>query len=598
MCGFFASSRKLEISEIELIYGRLAQRGPDDSRIRSSDNGTYIFNRLACTGRDEGSMQPLNENSLEKKNFFLFNGEIYNYLDLNKKFKFNYKKSVSDTVILSELINKKGYLKALKDLKGAFAIAYIDKNFKFSYLSKDIYGQKALFYSNDKKNWYASSDPYAIAYCLKKDLSKKNILNYLNSNEDFGTRGLFIPGFSFFDGVYSVRSGETVYLSSKKIKIIKKNYLFPKIKRKNSDINLDIKKFNEIVDKVTEKYIGKNKDVCFEFSGGIDSTTLLLSSLKFKNKVKYYTKISKGIDKIASKSIKKIKKLKIKHEIIRHDKTNYLYDTIKFIRFTGSPPRWGTAPSMMPLYKKMKDDKMKICLGGCGADEFFYGYNNIQKILNTDFDKLKKMTNINLVKEYSFSGWIKDKGASHKIYKKQILKLIKIYSKRKHSIKKNHYTICNFIRFIDLNIFLPEVSSLHSDLIAMQDSIELRSVFLDHEITNMAIGNIDHKFLLNKSSLENNKIFLKEALSKRCLNLGLNPNEFVEKQKEGTRNFALQAFEKRNFKKLPKETINYLNIKKDKKISKKMKFKIFFVAIFHMIFKMNLSNEKIFRTIN
>ena len=394
MCGFFASSRKLSISEIDLVNKRLAQRGTDDTRISSNKKGTYIFNRLACTGRDVGSMQPLNEDILENKNFFLFNGEIYNYLELNKKFNFNYKKNISDTKVLGALIKKVGFINSLRNLNGAYAIAYIEKDFKFSYMSKDIYGQRALFYSNDKKNWYLSSDPYSIAYCANKDLSRDNLLSYLNSNEDFGTRGLFVPGHSFFKDVYAVRSGEIVFLNSSKIKIIKKDYIFPKITKRPSNIDLDIDNFNKTVDRVTKDYIGNHKDVCFEFSGGIDSTTILLSSLKFKKRVRYFTKISKGIDNIAQRSIKKIKKLNVKNRVIKQDKKNYLNDTIRFIRFSGSPPRWGTGPAMMPLYKKMKDEKMKICISGGGADEFFYGYNNIQKILNTDFERLRKMTSI------------------------------------------------------------------------------------------------------------------------------------------------------------------------------------------------------------
>ena len=150
MCGFFASNRKLNISEINLVYKRLEQRGPDDTSMRSNEKGTYIFNRLACTGRNIDSMQPLNDDILRNKNFFLFNGEIYNYLELNKKFNFNFKKNISDTKVLSAQFKKK-FINSLGNLNGAYAIAYIEKNFKFSYLSKDIFGQEALFCANDKK---------------------------------------------------------------------------------------------------------------------------------------------------------------------------------------------------------------------------------------------------------------------------------------------------------------------------------------------------------------------------------------------------------------------------------------------------------------
>ena len=61
MCGFFASSKKLSISEIKLISERLFLRGPDDIKIRANQVGSFIFTRLACTGRHFSSMQPLSE---------------------------------------------------------------------------------------------------------------------------------------------------------------------------------------------------------------------------------------------------------------------------------------------------------------------------------------------------------------------------------------------------------------------------------------------------------------------------------------------------------------------------------------------------------
>ena len=52
--------------------------------------------------------------------------------------------------------------------------------------------------------------------------------------------------------------------------------------------------------------------MAFTFSGGIDSTILLLASLKLKRNFKYYTKIADGIDEIANNSINLLKKLELK----------------------------------------------------------------------------------------------------------------------------------------------------------------------------------------------------------------------------------------------------------------------------------------------
>ena len=85
---------------------------------------------------------------------------------------------------------------------------------------------------------------------------------------------------------------------------------------------------------------------------------------------------------------------------------------------------------------------------------------------------------------------------------------------------------------------------------------------------------------------------MKKCLEKRCIELGLKPKEFIEKQKEGTRNFALQFFKSIKIQNIPKRILHDLNIN-TKNITPKMKYKIFFVVIFYMIFKLHMSNNEI-----
>ena len=73
---------------------------------------------------------------------------------------------------------------------------------------------------------------------------------------------------------------------------------------------------------------------------------------------------------------------------------------------------------------------------------------------------------------------------------------------------------------------------------------------------------------------KNIKVFLKKCLEKRCIELGLEPKEFIEKQKEGTRNFALQFFNSIKIQNIPIKILHDLNIN-TKNITPKMKYKIF-----------------------
>ena len=85
---------------------------------------------------------------------------------------------------------------------------------------------------------------------------------------------------------------------------------------------------------------------------------------------------------------------------------------------------------MMPLYKQMRKDKIKICITGAGADEFFYGYNNIDKILNFDFNHIKNKSAIEIIKRFSNSGWLDTKSNNLLEYKNKIQKLLNVYIRK------------------------------------------------------------------------------------------------------------------------------------------------------------------------
>ena len=66
----------------------LELRGPDAQSIINIDNGNLILGhtRLAIIDLSPESNQPFTH---DNKSFLSFNGEIYNYLELQKKFKLN-----------------------------------------------------------------------------------------------------------------------------------------------------------------------------------------------------------------------------------------------------------------------------------------------------------------------------------------------------------------------------------------------------------------------------------------------------------------------------------------------------------------------------
>ena len=62
-------------------------------------------------------MQPLLQTDYSYDDFFVFNGEIYNYKGLNKRYNLKYKnKNLSDTKIIHGMIKKFGFIESVKNL--------------------------------------------------------------------------------------------------------------------------------------------------------------------------------------------------------------------------------------------------------------------------------------------------------------------------------------------------------------------------------------------------------------------------------------------------------------------------------------------------
>ena len=82
------------------------------------------------------------------RNIIMFNGEIYNAYNLRKKLEsqnIRFKTDNSDTEVVLKGIEKYG-VDFVNQLRGMFAIFYLDQVNKVFYLIGDRLGQKPLYY--------------------------------------------------------------------------------------------------------------------------------------------------------------------------------------------------------------------------------------------------------------------------------------------------------------------------------------------------------------------------------------------------------------------------------------------------------------------
>ena len=86
MCGYFFHNSKNIIKrnkqEISAIKDYLTSRGPDNFSYLQKKNFLIFFSRLSIIDQNKRSNQPFTDN--KKKYYMVFNGEIYNFIELKK----------------------------------------------------------------------------------------------------------------------------------------------------------------------------------------------------------------------------------------------------------------------------------------------------------------------------------------------------------------------------------------------------------------------------------------------------------------------------------------------------------------------------------
>ena len=174
MCGIVCAFDLKKDSEtlrpqILEMSKKLRHRGPDWSGIYHSKNAILGHERLAIVDPASGK-QPLY--SMDGSIVLAANGEIYNHLELRKKFEGKYTfKTESDCEIILALYQEKG-ADFVDDLNGIFAFAIYDSNQDSYFIARDHMGIIPLYMGWDKDGtFYVASELKALeGICIKIEL--------------------------------------------------------------------------------------------------------------------------------------------------------------------------------------------------------------------------------------------------------------------------------------------------------------------------------------------------------------------------------------------------------------------------------------------
>ena len=495
MCGIagYIGDQKIESSVISKTLTLMKNRGPDYKNFYQTEINKAQFlllhSRLSIIDLESRSNQPFFKDDL----VIVFNGEIYNYLELKKKLinlGCNFFTN-SDTEVIVESYRKFGE-NCIKNFEGMWSFVLLDLKKKKIFMSRDRFGEKPFYYYNTQKNIFFGSEPKFIFSLLGRKLkvNSKKLSEYLV----LGYRSIFKERETFYENLHELDPGTNLMLDSELNKEKKKYWQlkFQPIKLSEEDVYEESKR---LIQKSMNLRLRSDVPIAFCLSGGIDSSSLAaITSVSLNKKIHTFSVIDSDPRYNEKKEIEEITNhLRCQYTLIESNTGNFIERMEKIINYYQAPIPTISYYVHNLLSEKIKENGFKVAISGTGADEIFTGYYDHYSFW------LKEMQ-----EEENFKQLLKDRDSGYAKYVnnpllKDPFKIINNENFRDHLNegaesfndllkKKINYTFHeeffsdDVLRNRMLNELLHEIVPVilfSDDLNSMMYSVENRSPFLD-----------------------------------------------------------------------------------------------------------------------
>ena len=556
MCGIIGILGDLktpDLNWVDIAINKLSHRGPDSfgKWVDLQKNIILGHRRLSIIDKSNDSHQPYIYD--DGKLIIVYNGEIYNYIELREKLKnvgFIFKTS-GDTEVLIASYKYWGE-DCLKYLNGMWSFAIYDQRNGTEdeklFIARDRTGEKPLYYRHCKARFEFASELKGIK--LNGDINLNSLNHYLALG--------YIPGeLCIANGVNKLPAAHAGIFYRKNGSFKKWRYWnLPMYESYDSSYSLNelAEESWELLKESVKLRLRSDVPVGIFLSGGLDSSLITAAASQVSNKqIKTFTMSLPKNSLDESKHAELISKTFNTDHYTLPIENPALEILDKICDFIDEPI---ADSSIIPsfLVSRLTQKHVSVVLGGDGGDELFGGYQHYQTTLRKMF----------------FLGWVPDVFFKHissfaslltvgtkgrnfltsllggpsqstiwgtpyfdinlrkKLFKPEVFEILKndidLPEKRSLELFKNGLNIIDKLTRMDYQQNLTDNFLVKVDRTSMANSLEVRTPYLDIKIIEHAfkkISNIHKVTLTNKRKLQN-------LMAKKYL-----PKDFVLNRKQG-----------------------------------------------------------------
>jgi asparagine synthase (glutamine-hydrolysing) len=345
----------------------MSHRGPDNSEVKNynfRDKKLHLgHNRLSIQDLDPKANQPMQNSRFA----IVFNGEIYNHLELREECNYNFITHHSDTETLLALFGQFGIEQTIQRLMGMFAIALFDKEEERLYLIRDRVGIKPLYWTYQEGEFAFSSELKGFAPHLKKQKNDKALIQFMSLG--------YIPkDNSYYTNIYKLESAHYLIFDGEEIEI--KRYWNLPTQKIDISYQEAVEESERLIRNSINYRLFSDLEVGSFLSGGIDSS--LVSAIMQNISSKPIKTFTIGFEDRAYNEAGYAKEV-AKH--IGSDHYEYIFGVNDVKRLLEDFDNYYDEPfgdaSALPtmLLSKFTKEHVTVALSGDGGDELFLGYD-------------------------------------------------------------------------------------------------------------------------------------------------------------------------------------------------------------------------------
>jgi asparagine synthase (glutamine-hydrolysing) len=551
MCGingYFGERNKEQLLPvIKKMNDSIAHRGPDAEGIWSNEYCILGHRRLSIIDTSPAGNQPFH--SEDKKLTIVFNGEIYNYIELKEELSKEYIfKTHSDTEVILAAYRTWG-IACIEKFFGMFAFALWDETLKCLFVVRDRLGVKPVYYAQTSEGIFFSSEIRAILSTDKvaRKISREALADY------FRYQTVQAPN-TIIEGVSMLMPGS--YLCLKKDGIEKKKYWEPETRVSALANEHDLAKTHQHIRQLLRSSveIRMRADVPFGafLSGGIDSSIIVgLMSEISPHPVKTFsiTFHEKEFDESPYSEVI-AKKFKTDHTPIQLSANDFLKLVPAALEAMDHPS--GDGPNTYVVSKVTREAGVKMALSGLGGDEVFAGYdvfkrvksletrqwmNIIPQLFRQPLGKFMRVAKPSIATEKIAALMASQKIDFAHFYPlnrqvlpdHEVMRLLDNHQDQPNSVQLISEKIQTLsiptlskVSIAEIETYMQNVLLRDADQMSMAHSLEVRVPFLDHRLVEYVLGVSDEKKYPHTA---------KELLTNSVR--GLLPDEVIHRPKMG-----------------------------------------------------------------